>query len=975
MEPVYQPILMFMLMLCFNAELVFKIESKQDGAFIPLPKKEKVVGRALGEDSYYTTPISLTVGDGVGGCKFSSSFISRYVTRHAAVRTLEQRIKPKEKEGPDVSNLRYFSDDLKKDLISGVNEYAKTMNQIFNNEEPKNLPKEAKKVVNDKAIHTSTTLVTASIHYDSDNDRHILHTFQKGDSLAVVFRKMLSTADNQTKADTYHYLPVFVTNAQQAGGFNAPDQFSDGLKHYNDSKDESLFFHIYKHDLVFLGSDGVFDNISIGFLTFAVNLYIKAKTSAGMFQTKMTDVLDHAFKFYADALKSGKEDIDKYMNKEIKAFKERENKKQKTALETRKSLAGSLIEPKQYANTMEAHKQSVPEKPKSEKKETQAISNEGVNSDTLTAEIDKPDQIKQKEAKPDQPIIPEKIVLKDNGLDSQEPVFNAQEVKVPISGNKGQSNEQPSHKQSGGLVRDSQKISPVIHPLASLPSLMLKVPEEKLVNRDSNALIITVKQETVEIKDTVKSEPKPPITQNYIQVDQPTQKPSQTIQEKTKSNLFENPNQRKGEYDTERFHTRNVHQGQKLGEFQSTETHSSRRNEVIQRLNKLRDSIMQEYENVKGHPLPEIDGYTPKTIAPRSSSSKKYIYDLDTQIDLNSWPLNYGNDKRGKKAHSYISDIQADIVKKQLAKKLELGPKNHRDNSFNLFSSPTSGIDYSPNTQPKLNNYINGQQIPSSNTNANNQKETPKNTIKKSTGWAHHEMDDNDRFRKYYSELERNLVSPYSNGRSQLGSEMIRKKSERILAGSKKKIDYEEEEQFKIDLNKISKLSFFKTKALNLIKEPSDTFNEKLIEDDVAKAIGTDFSFTETEIENFEAKFDVKEFTERIASLVQRITTVKHYYPSPFYMQADVMLSMRGGFPPIPKEDDITVAAGLVIERDLKKDELEGYVVAMNADVAQWTSDSTNAVKFFKNILAKPFLGVKQIPAMPQQKEKTKTLT
>lgn len=85
-------------------------------------------------------------------------------------------------------------------------------------------------------------------------------------------------------------MPVYLATPQQVS-FNFPYHFLSGLKAPGSLKNEDAdqfrtdFMHVQEDDIVLVGSDGLFDNISSGFLCFALN-YILLEVANGELDSK-----------------------------------------------------------------------------------------------------------------------------------------------------------------------------------------------------------------------------------------------------------------------------------------------------------------------------------------------------------------------------------------------------------------------------------------------------------------------------------------------------------------------------------------------------------------------------------------------------------------------------------------------------------------------------------------------------------------
>jgi len=245
-----------------SQKLQFAFINHQDGHFLEY-QKNKMLREAYGEDAFATTPYSLAVSDGVGGCQFSSKYISNTLVTSAAqfysdmaltdsqkISKSQFREKLLEKLTEDLYGLNLFVsfEYLRASLLYSVDPAFR--NQLFN------------------LLPTSATLVSGFIEEDKASGKHKLRIFQKGDSLIAVFRKTPSIYK-----DYYSYTLYAVTPEHQAK-FNTPYQFSSTHQFTNFFQDNAYEIDIRSDDIVVAGSDGLFDNVFVGYLTYMINAII-----------------------------------------------------------------------------------------------------------------------------------------------------------------------------------------------------------------------------------------------------------------------------------------------------------------------------------------------------------------------------------------------------------------------------------------------------------------------------------------------------------------------------------------------------------------------------------------------------------------------------------------------------------------------------------------------------------------------------
>ena len=242
--------------------LRFSFSNHRDGHFIEY-KKDKMLREKYGEDAFSTTPYSLTVSDGVGGCEFSSKYISNTIVNAAAqfyldhaengsgpvtAKEIREWLLEKLAEDMHKFNVFFAFEYLRASLLYSIDE--KLRNQLFS------------------ILPTSATLISGYIYEDKTSGQQKLHIFQKGDSLLAIFRKTPSVHPN------YYSYTLYAVTPEHQSGFNTPYQFSSYNHFGNFFQDINFEIDIQPDDIVVAGSDGLFDNVFVGYLTYMINLIL-----------------------------------------------------------------------------------------------------------------------------------------------------------------------------------------------------------------------------------------------------------------------------------------------------------------------------------------------------------------------------------------------------------------------------------------------------------------------------------------------------------------------------------------------------------------------------------------------------------------------------------------------------------------------------------------------------------------------------
>jgi serine/threonine protein phosphatase PrpC len=306
----------------FEASLRFRISNIEEGAFDPLLKSKKQ-RKKMGEDGHCTTPYTLAVADGVSSTEFTSFYLANILSLSISERLL---------------SLSKDSLDLEKEKSEIVSEMQKEINRYeFKVIEKVKFLENDREVLADEfslnSMDVSTTLVACHIIEDQGKNTN-LRIFQKGDSLISIFRSIKS----RKSADSYVYLPVYFSE-DHSYEFNTPYQFMTMLDKKRTSNDENnsknennsndnlyLETGIREGDIVLVGSDGIYDNVHISFITYLINFIseeILKKTSSPDIQEKVKELSKRYAEIFIEKPQEKMIKIEKKAENKVKSFKRR----------------------------------------------------------------------------------------------------------------------------------------------------------------------------------------------------------------------------------------------------------------------------------------------------------------------------------------------------------------------------------------------------------------------------------------------------------------------------------------------------------------------------------------------------------------------------------------------------------------------------------------------------------------------------
>lgn len=242
---------------------IFKTSSFSDGKFLPY-YKDKHVNHEVAEDGFMTSKLALTVADGVG-----QSFIpAGYFAYGLCYQTMLTYFS---NQGARSVNLSKNNPTFWTTLNNGLDVFMKSYalkSTTFNT----HATHPHSNSLDPENIISHSTLVTVYLDNKPKTNQVFLKHFQKGDSQFMIFR--LLENDN----GTFNYVPIYLSHDQQFD-FNSSPQFSsDTYKEKRSYYDENEIvdeIEVLESDIVLLGSDGLFDNLFLSYITYLVNMIVK----------------------------------------------------------------------------------------------------------------------------------------------------------------------------------------------------------------------------------------------------------------------------------------------------------------------------------------------------------------------------------------------------------------------------------------------------------------------------------------------------------------------------------------------------------------------------------------------------------------------------------------------------------------------------------------------------------------------------
>lgn len=307
------------------------------------PKPNKKGKYKGGEDSVAVSPTFLAVADGISGVETTSKYLSNLLVNQCALEVIVNQFdSSKKKQEP--SKLIEDCLQKQKDL------YSQHVKQVFKKvyEVYEQVPYE----VND--LTASTTFVSmllledpnpqatsASIDPQEKREPNLtIQLTQVGDSLARIYGL-------QKSGDRFYFARVFGSKEQQSF-FNCPYQISsvffnpeqieklkirfpdnqhkNELDHLAEIKPEvaSTYIKVKPGDVVIIGSDGLFDNLSDADIEVALNLLLN-KGFSGNLKDLVIDTRRHLYKLRFKMDNSAEDILEYFMRKQNLDPQKRQN--------------------------------------------------------------------------------------------------------------------------------------------------------------------------------------------------------------------------------------------------------------------------------------------------------------------------------------------------------------------------------------------------------------------------------------------------------------------------------------------------------------------------------------------------------------------------------------------------------------------------------------------------------------------------
>lgn len=253
-------IIIALLSLSSAKRLMFNIEYPMEaGTYVK--KKAKHLTEDIGEDSWYGTPYTLTVADGVSDYTFSSRFMAA-----AMVNKMSSHLIGLLQQNKAFWNVpSEFMHRTHRVLVERVKELRRKINELYNAWEDKRgrfspVPREE--------VHVGATLACSFLQpYE---DRSVHRIFIRGDSQVIIWR-----AHESVNPRRFYVEPFFVTKPGQ-NSFNYPFSYRSDMETQDSAENTSEEVEAIEGDAVMAASDGLWDNIHPSFLQVMVNSFYMA---------------------------------------------------------------------------------------------------------------------------------------------------------------------------------------------------------------------------------------------------------------------------------------------------------------------------------------------------------------------------------------------------------------------------------------------------------------------------------------------------------------------------------------------------------------------------------------------------------------------------------------------------------------------------------------------------------------------------
>lgn len=283
---------------------VFKVSSIKDGFSIKNSDPEAVPG-IPNEDAFYTVPLGLVLADGVGSDLLAADIYAQSLSLYLAHLFMNSSELLNYQSNSD--GTTYFEEQVLKYTRWSINNFNdKLGNALLNKlEDQSNISSRIKKV-----SLTQNAATVVAIYLDNSNRGDSmdvsLKIFQKGDSLVMVFNpeKIIKGGFGFS-----FFAPKLVLK-EQIHEFNVPHQFVNtdlDLNSYN-----SYQADVNAGSIVVAGSDGLFDNLSLGFISYLVHLISFEIAVNNITEAQMQALVQTKVKLYIEKIEDNAQVFEMY---------------------------------------------------------------------------------------------------------------------------------------------------------------------------------------------------------------------------------------------------------------------------------------------------------------------------------------------------------------------------------------------------------------------------------------------------------------------------------------------------------------------------------------------------------------------------------------------------------------------------------------------------------------------------------------
>ena len=873
----------FILYLIFVSAVIsnvqFKINNLEDGCNIELPKN-KNTGKNHGEDSFKTTPLSLSVADGVGGCKFSSKFLSSLVVAEATQVCLKNK-----QEDVKNESLKDFESRLLTAINLGINKFAESVSNAWEKKKEKETIDSSYCVLIDTLIPadtftTTTTFITAFID-NSIKKTPKIKILQKGDSLLAIFRLKNNTLNN--KAQFYEL--SFVTSDQQVE-FNKPFQF---ISESNDliNKNNHMVFEkeILVGDIVIVGSDGLFDNVHVSLLTLYVNMLVKMY----VLSKENELVNDGLFIPFVNDLYALFQKKKTLLEDEIQAQRPA-NVNHPTIEEESKNLRSSI------RKSLEIQKNLFNDKKNpfnGEIKDNNDNQNSEVNLTLPNADFNK----------------------RQNNAYYKKNLFL-------LSSNVGQNTQAQDQKNlqnfQKNINQDENHDSSVVKDNSSVQSGFLNSSLEKFNKQNPESCLVLPKQEETEIvsKSNVVNQnkhrrQKPLIDPNYNlnesqeinpNPEKTNQQSKQNEQLSVKNNFIRKPTFSNNEAVSARKNTGNSNNSIKNKEQKCTENKLKNKNKVLEE-NKpkiLAKRYLMYKTNINPKQLPDVFSPTNKLeIKINKTNSSKTENDQNNNKNKSRINPLFKQKNNEQELNPSVGTL-GDNGELSIDEKIIL-EKQNTEFSFNQ-----------PNPNPNEQNNPTGNFLKQNNPQLiGNQKPSDVFVNQYRINKVRHKTGIDNTLGSGNNEITRVIKEPYS--RKIIFQKKVDSKIEADILLKEILLEF-------LRLNPIALIGLKQIRSREQKDKMKPTETDQELDPAVLEFMNSHFYFSDSELELFNKKFDATQFSNVIGK-VAKYTAMKIEGRHPFFPSVFCLKNAKEtgiSYPCMGKDDDISLVAALVINKEFK---------------------------------------------------------